>query len=82
VERARVVLEALETGEREGGARAAALIDDLPLFSAAARTPAPAAQPPASAVEARLEGVFPDELTPREALALVYELKGLLARGA
>ena len=33
IERARVVLEALEKGEREGGARQKALIDDLPLFS-------------------------------------------------
>ena len=31
----------------------------------------------ASAVEGRLAGVMPDELSPREALALVYELKGL-----
>ena len=44
VERARVVLEALERGEREGGAKAKALVDDLPLFAVAAR-PAPA--PPA-----------------------------------
>ena len=39
VERARVVLEALEKGEREGGAARKAIVDDLPLFSA---TPAPA----------------------------------------
>jgi len=80
VERARVVLEALERGEREGGARAAALIDDLPLFSAAARAAPP--PPVASAVEARLTEVVPDELSPREALALVYELKGLLRPGS
>ena len=39
IERARVVLEALEKGEREGGGTRTALIDDLPLFAA---TPAPA----------------------------------------
>ncbi len=39
VERAKVVLEALEKGEREGGGTQKAMIDDLPLFSA---TPAPA----------------------------------------
>ena len=73
VERARVVLEALERGEREQGGKAKALIDDLPLFAAAARpAPPPAA---ASAVEERLKAVLPDELSPREALALVYELK-------
>ena len=45
VERARVVLEALERGEREGGGKAKALVDDLPLF--AARRAAGAAPPPA-----------------------------------
>ncbi len=75
VERARVVLEALEKGEREGGGKAKALVDDLPLFAAAPRpVAAPAA---ASKAEARLREVMPDELSPREALALVYELKGL-----
>ena len=39
VERARVVLDALERGERELGGKARALVDDLPLFSQAARTP-------------------------------------------
>jgi DNA mismatch repair protein MutS len=77
IERARVVLEALERGDREGGGKAKALVDDLPLFSAAAR---PAASAPAqSPAEARLRDVLPDELSPREALALVYELRALLA---
>ncbi|MFT3975104.1 MAG: DNA mismatch repair protein MutS [Amaricoccus sp.] len=76
VERARVVLEALETGERERGGKAKALIDDLPLFAAASRPPAVATAP--SAVEARLREVRPDELTPRAALDLVYALAGLL----
>ncbi|MGZ9809125.1 DNA mismatch repair protein MutS [Pseudoroseicyclus sp. H15] len=76
VARARDVLKALEEGEREGGA-SAALIDDLPLFAAA---PPPAPKPAAreSDVEAALRDVLPDELTPREALDLVYRLKGLL----
>jgi DNA mismatch repair protein MutS len=30
-----------------------------------------------SAAEARLREILPDELTPREALALVYELRDL-----
>ncbi|MBL8573759.1 MAG: DNA mismatch repair protein MutS, partial [Hyphomicrobiaceae bacterium] len=46
VERARVILEALEKGDREPGGTARALVDDLPLFSAAAR-PTPAATLPA-----------------------------------
>jgi DNA mismatch repair protein MutS len=78
VARARAVLEALEAGEREGGARPTALIDDLPLFSAARAAPAPAA-PKASAVEERLRGVHPDALSPREALDLVYALRALLS---
>jgi DNA mismatch repair protein MutS len=76
VERAKVVLEALEKGEREGG-KQSTLIDDLPLFRAA-----PSAQPrpvaKQSAVEERLRDVHPDELTPIDALRLVYEIKGLL----
>ncbi|RVV98028.1 DNA mismatch repair protein MutS [Mesobaculum littorinae] len=77
VERARVVLEALEQGEREGGSAAQkALIDDLPLFSAAP-PPAPVAKTAPSEAEARLRDIHPDELTPLEALKLVYDLKKL-----
>ncbi len=76
VERARVVLDALEKGERESGAAQKALIDDLPLFSAVAAQPAPS---PASAspLKEKLAGVHPDELSPREALDLIYQLKDL-----
>jgi len=84
VERARVVLEALEKGEREGGVARAALIDDLPLFAAARPAPpsAPSAPARADPVAARLAEVLPDELSPREALALVYELKALAGEQA
>ena len=75
VERARVVLDALEKGEREGGTAQKALIDDLPLFSA---TPPPAPAPVrASDLDKRMAEILPDDLTPREALDLIYELKGL-----
>ena len=77
VARARDVLEALEAGEREGGPKAEKLIDDLPLFSV---SPTPAPRPAAagpSAVEEALDDVNPDELTPREALDVLYSLKGL-----
>jgi DNA mismatch repair protein MutS len=72
VDRARVVLDQLEKTEREGG-KQKALIDDLPLFSAAPPTPPPA--PKASPVTDMLDDILPDELTPREALDLIYKLK-------
>ncbi|MEM9129476.1 MAG: DNA mismatch repair protein MutS, partial [Pseudomonadota bacterium] len=76
VERARVVLDALEKGEREGGTHREAIIDDLPLFSA---NPAPApTKREDSDVEDRLKTVLPDELTPQAALNLIYELKSLI----
>lgn len=78
VERAKIVLEALEKGEREGGSARKAIVDDLPLFSATA-APAPVKTKP-SQVEGRLKTVLPDELTPKEALALIYELRDLLEK--
>lgn len=75
VDRARTVLDALEKGDREGGGKREAFIDDLPLF--AAPQPLPLASSESSAVEDRLKDILPDELTPRDALSLVYELKGL-----
>jgi DNA mismatch repair protein MutS len=73
--RAEEVLGVLEKGE-QGGALTR-LADDLPLFSAARRR----AEPPAaeSAAEALLHEVRPDELSPREALDLLYRLKALAA---
>lgn len=76
VERARVVLEALEEGERQGGgSKQKALIDDLPLFAAIPPAPPPAAKPAPSPALEMLEKIHPDELTPREALQLLYDLK-------
>ena len=79
VERARIVLEALEKGEREGGATQKALIDDLPLFSAVAAAPAPKAAK-ASEIEEKLGALLPDEMTPREALDTLYNLKAMLTK--
>ncbi|EEW24903.1 DNA mismatch repair protein MutS [Rhodobacter ferrooxidans] len=76
IERAKVVLEALEAGEREGGTRQKSLIDDLPLFRAVPAQ-APKLAPKSTAIEDRLKSVHPDELTPIQALALLYELKEL-----
>lgn len=78
IERARVVLDALERGEREGGSARDALIDDLPLFANRPTSmPAPITTEP-SKVEDTLSEVLPDNLTPREALALLYELKAMM----
>ena len=79
VARARVVLDALEKGEREGSAKPKALIDDLPLF-AAAPAPATSAPPKASEVEERLRDIHPDDLTPRDALQALYELREMLQK--
>jgi DNA mismatch repair protein MutS len=73
--RAEEVLGVLEKGE-QGGALAR-LADDLPLFSAARRRAGPV--PRDSAAEALSREARPDELTPWEALDLVYRLKGLVA---
>jgi DNA mismatch repair protein MutS len=74
IERARVVLAELEAEDRTSPARR--LIDDLPLFSAAARPPAPPRQDAAlAAVIEALAALTPDDLSPREALEALYRLK-------
>lgn len=73
IARARVVLDALEKGEREGGAKQKTLIDDLPLFSATVTPPPAPAR--SSAVEDALSDIHPDELSPKEALDILYKLK-------
>ncbi|MEO1532082.1 MAG: DNA mismatch repair protein MutS, partial [Pseudomonadota bacterium] len=80
VARAKAVLEKLEAAER--GDRVPDLLDGLPLFqqaaAEAAATPAPpAAGPVLNPVAERLAAIEPDLLSPREALDLIYELKGL-----
>ena len=77
VERARVVLDALEQGEREGSGAPKAIIDDLPLFAATPTQSAPTTSQP-NKIEQMLSEILPDELTPREALQKLYELKGAL----
>ena len=76
IDRAAAVLETLESGEQSGAI--ARLAEDLPLFAALADQPAPSAAAP-SAVEEALADVNPDDLTPREALDVLYRLRGLLA---
>jgi DNA mismatch repair protein MutS len=76
--RAEEILAVLEQGGESGAL--ARLAEDLPLFRAARRRD-PVSEPLRSAVEAMLRDVRPDELTPREALELVYRLRGLLPEG-
>ncbi len=76
VERASEVLQALEQSDRSSSS--AELIDDLPLFSAARPHNPVASQAGPSLAEERLSSILPDELTPREALDLIYELRQLL----
>ncbi|MFB2595356.1 DNA mismatch repair protein MutS [Paracoccus sp. p4-l81] len=77
IDRARTVLEALEKGEREGGQKQA-VIDDLPLFRAAPPMAAKPAPKGPSRVEQALRDLHPDEMTPRQALAALYELRAQL----
>jgi DNA mismatch repair protein MutS len=78
IARAEEVLAALESGEQSGAV--ARLADDLPLFAAASR-PAPAARTVApDPIAEALAAVIPDELSPKDALELIYRLKAL-ARG-
>ncbi len=77
VERAREVLQQLEEGETSG--KASKLIDDLPLFSVAAKQEAKASKTP-DRVGEELLAINPDDLTPREALDALYRLKQLAAQ--
>ena len=77
VERARVVLGTLESGDRQGSEKKQSLMDDLPLFSA---TPAPKSAQGPSQLEQAIKDIHPDDLSPKEALKTLYELKELLER--
>ncbi|MEM9032898.1 MAG: DNA mismatch repair protein MutS, partial [Pseudomonadota bacterium] len=79
ITRAREVLEVLESGAREGQTAPGVRLDDLPLFSAA--TPQ-AASKSVSELEDMLNALHPDELTPREALDLIYQLKALQTKSS
>ena len=76
IARAEEVLDTLEKGEQAGAV--ARLADDLPLFSAVVATsakPTGASEP--SALERALSEVNPDELSPKEALEVLYRLRQL-----
>ena len=77
VGRAEEVLAALEKGEQSSAVTR--LADDLPLFAAAPARPAGRTpKPQASEVEKALADINPDELSPREALEILYALRARL----
>jgi DNA mismatch repair protein MutS len=77
IERARTVLDMLESGDSgPASGKSGKIIDDLPLFSVPVRT-APVHRPKTDPVRDALAAINPDELTPREALEAIYRLKNL-----
>ena len=74
IARATEVLAKLEASDAQTARRS--LADDLPLFSAARPHSAGPAGP--SPIEKKLAGLAPDELSPRDALSLIYELKAMM----
>ncbi|HEY4134485.1 MAG TPA: DNA mismatch repair protein MutS [Alphaproteobacteria bacterium] len=74
--RAEEVLASLEEGGKTKAVNQ--LAEDLPLFSATVAAAKPAAPDEPSEIERKLARVNPDDLTPRGALDLLYELRGLL----
>lgn len=74
ISRAREVLGRLEAGEPSSAVTS--LVDDLPLFSTHIEQPV-TTDAGHSPVQDLLDETFPDELTPREALELLYRLKAL-----
>ncbi len=81
VTRAQEVLDRLEQGQDSQKSRAESMLAGLPLFADLLEASgSPVAHAP-SAAEEHLRKIRPDELSPREALDLVYELKDMLNDG-
>ena len=78
VARARDVLTRLEDADRKNPA--SQLIDDLPLFQVAVRREEAVGRREPSKVEERLKTLDLDDLTPRAALDVLYELKKTLTK--
>ena len=77
VARAKAVLAKLEAGRTKTGGLAAGL-DDLPLFAAAAAAVPDEKRDP---LREAVEGLEVDALSPREALEVLYRLKGIVREG-
>jgi DNA mismatch repair protein MutS len=79
VERAKAVLASLEASDRQRPATR--LVDDLPLFAAAASARATMAPFPAADHLAEvLDTLDPDDMTPRQALDALFALKAARQR--
>lgn len=74
IERAQDILTHLQSGEKS--TTLSRMAEDLPLFSA---VPKIVAAPQVSAVDERLQNIDPDDLSAREALDILYELKKISA---
>ncbi len=74
VARARDVLEKLESSDH--GKSTPVLVDELPLFSVKQKLAAPIA-PKDNRLRDAVEALAPDEMTPREAMDKLYQLKAL-----
>jgi DNA mismatch repair protein MutS len=77
VVRAEAILKRLEAGQTKTGP--AIFIDDLPLFAAATAGQNPYANEQFKRIETKLAAAAPDEMSPRDALEFIYELKALMA---
>jgi DNA mismatch repair protein MutS len=75
IERAKVVLAELEAEERGMPLRG---FDDLPLFQAAKGAVPEPKDSPLDRVIATLEAMHPDDMSPREAMDALYQLKQTL----
>jgi DNA mismatch repair protein MutS len=78
IERAKLVLAQIEAEDRTSPARR--LIDDLPLFTAARPAAMPHRDTALTTLVEALNALYPDEMSPRDALEALYALKAKLAK--
>jgi DNA mismatch repair protein MutS len=81
IKRARTILATLEAGERRASGQG--LIDELPLFAARIEPLAAiveTATPEPDPISLAIAALTPDEMTPKQALEALYELKRLAAK--
>ena len=77
VERAREILNCLEEDEQNAAGKTASLIDELPLFAESRQASQNQLPPETNTLINKLNQINPDELSPLDALSLIYELNEL-----